>query len=129
MPYAPAKPCRRPGCGALTHERFCTAHTREENRDYDRQRGSAAARGYGRRWQRLRLQFLQRHPLCAACEADDQITAATVVDHIEPHQGDQRLFWDRGNWQALCKSCHDSKTAREDGRWSPRTPRAGAATR
>ncbi|MHA6731654.1 hypothetical protein [Devosia sp. A369] len=21
-----------------------------------------------------------------------------VVDHIVPHRGDQRLFWDRANW-------------------------------
>lgn len=40
--------------------------------------------------------------------------AATVVDHIIPHRGDQKLFWDRSNWQALCKSCHDSKTMTED---------------
>ena len=24
--------------------------------------------------------------------------------------------WDRDNWQALCKSCHDSKTGKEDSR-------------
>ncbi|WP_390622926.1 HNH endonuclease [Ralstonia syzygii] len=40
---------------------------------------------------------------------------ATVVDHIVPHKGDQHLFWRRSNWQALCKACHDRKTAREDG--------------
>ena len=32
-----------------------------------------------------------------------------------PHQGDQALFWNASNWQALCKRCHDAKTAREDG--------------
>ena len=39
---------------------------------------------------------------------------ATVVDHIIPHRGDQKLFWDQNNWQALCKSCHDKKTLTED---------------
>lgn len=39
---------------------------------------------------------------------------ATVVDHIKPHRGDQRLFWDEDNWQALCKECHDRKTLTED---------------
>jgi 5-methylcytosine-specific restriction protein A len=24
------------------------------------------------------------------------------------------LFWDEGNWQPLCKSCHDHKTMIED---------------
>ena len=37
-----------------------------------------------------------------------------ALDHIIPHRGDRRLFWDRNNWQALCKSCHDSKTMTED---------------
>jgi 5-methylcytosine-specific restriction protein A len=32
-----------------------------------------------------------------------------VVDHIKPHKGDQRLFWDKSNLQTLCKTCHDSK--------------------
>jgi 5-methylcytosine-specific restriction protein A len=26
-----------------------------------------------------------------------------------------RLFWDKQNWQAMAKSCHDRKTARHDG--------------
>jgi 5-methylcytosine-specific restriction protein A len=38
-----------------------------------------------------------------------------VVDHIIPHKGDKDLFWDSNNWQPLCKTCHDEKTAREDG--------------
>jgi 5-methylcytosine-specific restriction protein A len=41
---------------------------------------------------------------------------ATVVDHIKPHRGDQTLFWDRSNWQALCKQHHDEKTGKEDRR-------------
>jgi 5-methylcytosine-specific restriction protein A len=45
------------------------------------------------------------------------ITAATIVDHINPHKGDQALFWDQSNWQVLCKQCHDRKTAETDGRW------------
>ena len=40
----------------------------------------------------------------------------TVVDHIVPHRGDQKLFWDKSNWQPLCKACHDRKTWREDNR-------------
>jgi 5-methylcytosine-specific restriction protein A len=26
-----------------------------------------------------------------------------------------KLFWDKRNHQALCKRCHDEKTASEDG--------------
>jgi 5-methylcytosine-specific restriction protein A len=39
-----------------------------------------------------------------------------VVDHVVPHRGDAILFWDRANWQSMCKPCHDTKTTRE-GRW------------
>ena len=44
------------------------------------------------------------------------IVAAVVVDHIEPHRGDKIKFWDRGNWQPLCKDCHDRKTGGEERR-------------
>lgn len=50
------------------------------------------------------------------CEAQGRITAATVVDHIKPHKGDQGLFWDRANWQALCKPHHDSTKQRAEQR-------------
>lgn len=43
-----------------------------------------------------------------------RLTQATVVDHIVPHRGDQKLFWDESNWQPLCKPCHDKKTWNED---------------
>jgi 5-methylcytosine-specific restriction protein A len=88
----------------------------EVKAELDRQRPSAAHRGYGGRWRRARLAFLTRHPLCASCQALRRVVPATVVDHLVPHRGDQRLFWDKRNWQGLCKSCHDAKTARE-GRW------------
>jgi 5-methylcytosine-specific restriction enzyme A len=85
-------------------------------RELDRRRPSAARRGYGPRWRRARAAFLAQHPLCAACQADGRIVPATVVDHVVPHRGNPKLFWDRGNWAPACKPCHDAKTARE-GRW------------
>ncbi|MGM9590559.1 MAG: HNH endonuclease signature motif containing protein, partial [Faecousia sp.] len=39
-----------------------------------------------------------------------RLTPATVVDHIIPHRGDRKLFWDESNWQPLCKDCHNRKT-------------------
>ena len=69
------------------------------------------------------------YPLCAACEAEGRLVPAMVVDHVTPHRGDLRLFWDSGNWQALCKPCHDRKTAAEDRLWqcAPGSRRACAA--
>ena len=86
------------------------------NRELDRARPSAARRGYGPRWRRARAAYLARHPLCVQCQAKGRIEPSTTVDHIVPHRGDQTLFWDEANWAALCKRCHDAKTARE-GRW------------
>lgn len=42
------------------------------------------------------------------------MTAGSVVDHIEAHRGDMALFWDRNNWQTLCKPCHDSVKQAEE---------------
>ena len=78
-------------------------------------RETATVRGYGYAWQKARLGFLKSHPVCAACEKQGRVTAASVVDHITPHKGDQTLFWDHDNWQPLCKSCHSRKTAATDG--------------
>ena len=83
----------------------------------DSRRGSAHSRGYDRRWRAYRLTFLAAHPLCVECAAqsDPLLTPATIVDHIVPHAGNMDLFWDERNHQALCKPCHDRKTASEDG--------------
>ena len=83
-----------------------------------RQRGpdnrpSAAARMYGRRWRRQRKFYLAKHPLCAECLARGLTTAATRVDHVEPHRGDRKKFKDRENWQSLCESCHNRKSVKE----------------
>lgn len=69
---------------------------------------TTAERGYGGKWQRERLRYLTTNPLCRYCEAEHRVVEATVVDHIIPHRGDQKLFWNRKNWQPLCKPCHDS---------------------
>lgn len=63
---------------------------------------------YGRKWDKARLRFLDKHPLCYRCLELGRTEPATVVDHHTPHKGSLALFWDRGNWRALCKRCHDS---------------------
>lgn len=75
-------------------------------------RKSAARRGYGKAWQKASKGYLRKHPLCAACWLTGTVREATVVDHVQPHRGDKRLFWLSGNWQSLCKPCHDAKTRR-----------------
>lgn len=75
-------------------------------------KSSAASRGYGHAWRKARDAFLYAHPLCRACETGmpARVTAATVVDHIVPHRGNQELFWHEANWQPLCARHHNAKT-------------------
>ena len=69
-------------------------------------RRKTAERGYGYRWQKARERYLRLHPLCVMCKAEKRVTVANTVDHRIPHRGDQTLFWDESNWQALCATHH-----------------------
>jgi 5-methylcytosine-specific restriction protein A len=132
MPARPRKPCRQSGCGALIAggEHYCLKHAKAKQSDDAARRGTAAQRGYDSAWTKARAHYLRAHPLCVHCQRDNQVTEATVVDHIIAHRlkdaldsGNdvliaraRALFWDSaGNWQSLCKTHHDIKTAAEDG--------------
>lgn len=96
------------------------------------QRLTTAQRGYGSRWQRERKAFLSlpHNQFCIRCKRRGLLNAGTmrmdgtletsrrriglVVDHIIPHKGDQRLFWDQDNWQPLCHDHHDIVKQREE---------------
>ena len=113
MPRRIRRECKKLGCLNLTSNAngYCEVHQKETYLSYDRNRQSSSKRGYDSRWRKYRVWFLSLHPICNICKTE----LATVVDHIVPHKGDMVLFWDKDNHQALCKRCHDSKTAREDG--------------
>ena len=112
------RPCRKNGCPVLVYEPdiYCPAHLpayieqkKQAARYQQKYHGSSAQRGYDRRWRKYRLHFLRQNPLCAKCGA-----AATVVDHVIPHRGSKKLFWDYDNHQALCVHCHTIKTGQEN---------------
>lgn len=107
------RPCRNIGCNNLTDKSYCDSCKRPpENRP------NANQRGYTYKWQKASKVFLSQNPLCRQCEKEGRIVVASVVDHIKPHKGNMKLFWDRDNWQPLCVNCHNRKTAKEDmGRW------------
>lgn len=109
MPTAAPHPCAKPGCPRVVPRgvRYCPTHHKTARRAEDTRRGTAASRGYGSRWQRARAAFLAEHPLCVMCEREGRVTAATVVDHIDPHRGDMEKFWDSSQWQSLCASHHN----------------------
>jgi 5-methylcytosine-specific restriction endonuclease McrA len=83
----------------------------QAERQYNLQRGSAHARGYDARWARASKRHRQSSPLCRYCETGAFgracTTAATLVDHLYPHNGDQTLFWTEVWWVSACKDCHD----------------------
>ena len=64
-------------------------------------------------WQQLVLDVLEEQPFCIYCEASGGIEPAAVIDHIRPHRGNDKLFWDRNNLQPLCVCCHGSKSQHE----------------
>lgn len=92
--------CEYPGCGAVSGQRLCPTHRREVDR------ASAAARGYGRRWRRIRLSVLRQQPLCAA---DGCTRSATDVHHRVPLDAGGTNH--RDNLVGLCHQCHAAITA------------------
>ena len=115
MPRAAKKPCKKPGCPNLTNGGYCEAHKSDARKDRAPDtRPSAQARGYGRRWRRLRKMVLARQPLCEDCIERGQVTPASEVHHIVPRvEGGPDSF---ENLQALCKPCHSRKTGRAQRR-------------
>jgi 5-methylcytosine-specific restriction protein A len=108
---------------------YCDKHKKAVRKQEDERRGTAAERGYDSKWTKARGFYLRKHPLCVYCKRQNKTVAANVVDHITPHKlkeaidsGDEgriaearALFWDSaGNWQSLCKSCHDSVKQAEE---------------
>lgn len=97
----------------LTKQHYCDVCYAKKNANEREARPSARSRGYGERWRKLSKSFLKQHPVCTYCESDGTVKPATLVDHIIPHRGDPKLFWDESNWQPLCRHHHAVKTGRE----------------
>lgn len=113
MPSKPKPPCSQPGC---EHTKPCPDHTRQQ----DKQRGSAAQRGYGQQHRdRFRRGVLDRDPICVLCKAKP----ATVADH---HPTSRRQLAAQGlnpndpqHGRGLCDSCHGQETAKhQPGGWN-----------
>lgn len=116
--------CSYPGCDEFAEEgqTRCVDHMVERRQVHaDRWKRvqstpevAASRKLYNTRWwRRESKRFLEKNPTCKHCAELGLVVAAREVDHIVPHRGNERLFQDRKNWQALCSSCHGRKTASE----------------
>lgn len=66
-------------------------------------------------WRKVRAHQLAIEPLCKECDKRGRVTVATVCDHIDGDCNNNPE--DGSNYQSLCRTCHATKTAREDGGW------------
>jgi 5-methylcytosine-specific restriction protein A len=73
-------------------------------------RQHAAARGYDYQWQKFREMYLASNPLCMDCLPI--VTAATDIHHRKKLRDRPELKYEEENLMALCKACHDRRTAK-----------------
>ena len=67
-----------------------------------------------KRWKDLRRRKLSSKRYCECPHCKGKFIPGEVVDHIKPHRGDTRLFFDYSNLQTLAKDCHDSMKQSEE---------------
>jgi 5-methylcytosine-specific restriction enzyme A len=79
---------------------------------YERQRGSAASRGYDHRWRAFRASVLASNPLCADRLARGALTPAADVHHVVKLRMAPGRRLDPTNVSALCSVCHARRTGR-----------------
>lgn len=109
MPPAAKHPCGYPGCPELVATgAYCEKHRGQ----YDQERGSAASRGYDRKWREFRILYLQDHPLCVDCLIENVVRAAEEIHHTIKVRKRPDLQYEESNLLALCKPHHSVRTAR-----------------
>lgn len=84
-------------------------------------RSSARQRGYTYRWDKASGVYKRLNPLCCGCAALGRVEPTTVVDHIEPHEGNEFLFWNQANWQPSCDWHHNAIKQQLERLWKAGT--------
>ncbi len=128
MPWKPKRPCAKPGCPGLVEAGgkcpVCGYQPgARPGREYERERGSAASRGYDSDWRRFRLWFLTRHPVCEHVDEQGRRCFEPAVDvhHVIPKaEGGPDS---EENCRALCHRHHSAVEAESGRRWGPRPAR------
>lgn len=117
MPRKPKRPCSYPACPELVDGRYCEAHQKLINKDYERyKRDPETTKRYGNAWRKLRKKFITANPLCEMCKREGRFIPAQEVHHMKPLSEGGTNDW--SNLEALCKTCHARHHAKEGTRWS-----------
>lgn len=120
MAGLPPRPCNFPGCPNLSRDGsgWCSKHKaygeqkrKGDQKKYQQRRGSAASRGYGGEWRKIRTAKLKRNPLCEECEKHGRVTVAWTVHHIDHDQHNN----DDSNLMSMCRDCHEIHHGRKRG--------------
>ncbi|QDQ89154.1 HNH endonuclease [Alcaligenaceae bacterium SJ-26] len=119
MTQRPNRPCRAQGCNALHRNAngYCDEHQEMTAAWKESQRGSAADRGYGAAWRKLRLLVLRRDGWicrCDECRKTGRVRNASEVDHVIPKA--EGGTDDSSNLRAINSDCHKTKTQAESAR-------------
>lgn len=84
---------------------------------------SRQSRGYGAEWTKVRAEVIERDlGMCQECKRQGRVAAGRDVDHKVSKAKAAHMGWredqieSTANLEYLCKTCHDEKTARENGR-------------
>jgi 5-methylcytosine-specific restriction protein A len=114
MPMRAAKACSHPGCPNLVRDpkkSLCEYHDKQRKKENDDRRPSAAARGYGANWRRIRDRYLRDHPFCERCGKP-----AELVHHkVRLAEGGTNSLH---NLESLCSVCHGLHHAKVGDAWN-----------
>lgn len=111
MPSMPPKPCSNPRCYKMASKGGrCEDHQPEPW--FSSKLKTAAERGYGYKWKKLRAKVLIRDAhLCQTCFRAGIITVASEVDHkLNKARGGTDSM---DNLESICSPCHKDKTNKE----------------
>lgn len=80
------------------------------------------------RWKKLRILYLQQHPLCEECLSRGVVNAGSQANPLQVHhkkspfyknEVNWQLFLDENNLETICSECHGKIHAKEQGHISP----------
>lgn len=92
-----------------TTQPYCPEHTRPVRNKLEQADHNDL---YNHRWRRVRKSYLQDNPLCQDCLSGGIVRPAEDVHHIKKAKLYPELLLEPTNMMALCRPCHNVRTAR-----------------